>query len=392
MNREDLIYICTVIGNLSGIPVRLYSGRDLIFYHATVHLPVDPIILSQEQIFAIDSHIGYFVTPYFHYYGIVQSDEYKVVIGPTRQVDGTDQELRAIAFQADVPQDEVNHFILGMKNIVRMPLNSIIQMQCTINFVLNNERLTLGDVEIHNDLQDVMHKYPVAPAPNESQTQVYTGYAMEQQLMGIVRKGDTAALLEWCKSAPAIRPGILSVDQLRQLKNVFIVSTTLASRAAIQGGLDTEDAFALSDAYIQQSELLKDPGQINNLQFAMIRDYTQRVERVRVGKHPSQLTVQVANYVQKHLSDTITVADVAGELYLSRSHLSTRFKEETGMTLIEFIQKEKTEEAKRLLRYSDKSLTAISNYLGFSSQSHFSRVFKKYANCTPGDYRTKYIK
>ena len=175
-----------------------------------------------------------------------------------------------------------------------------------------------------------------------------------------------------------------------QIKNVFIVSATLASRAAVQGGLDTEDAFALSDAYIQQSELLKDPGQINNLQYAMIRDYTQRVAHVRIGKHPSQLTVQVANYVQKHLSDTITVADIADALYLSRSHLSARFKEETGMTLVEFIQKEKTEEAKHLLRYTNKSLTAISNYLGFSSQSHFSRVFKKYANCTPGDYRVKY--
>ena len=47
-------------------------------------------------------------------------------------------------------------------------------------------------------------------------------------------------------------------------------------------------------------------------------------------------------------------------------------------------------QAKRLLRYSDKSLTAISNYLGFSSQSHFSKVFKKYTQRTPGEYREKY--
>lgn len=390
MKKEDLIYICTVIGNLAGIPIRLYAGQELIFYHSTVELPVDPIVLCQEQIFAIESHIGYFVTPFFHYYGIVQSGEYKVVIGPTRQVDGTDQELRTIAFQADVPKDEVDHFILGMKNIVRMPLSSMIQMQCTINFVLNGERLTLADVEIYSDLQDIMHKYHVIQDSSESQAQVYTGYAMEQQLMDIIRKGDTAALKAWCDYAPAIRPGVLSADQLRQLKNVFIVSTTLASRAAIRGGLDTEEAFAFSDAYIQQCELLKDPGQITNLQFHMIRDYTERVERVRIGRHPSQLATQAANYVHKHLSDSITVADIAGALYLSRSQLSARFKKETGMTLVDFIQKEKTEEAKRLLRYSDKSLTAISSYLGFSSQSHFSRVFKKYTNRTPGEYREKY--
>lgn len=51
---------------------------------------------------------------------------------------------------------------------------------------------------------------------------------------------------------------------------------------------------------------------------------------------------------------------------------------------------EKTEEAKRLLRYSDKSLTAIGAYLGFSSPGHFSRVFKKYAGVSPREYRERY--
>lgn len=46
----------------------------------------------------------------------------------------------------------------------------------------------------------------------------------------------------------------------------------------------------------------------------------------------------------------------------------------------------KTEEAKRLLRYSDKP----SSYLGFSSPSHFSRVFKARVCITPGEYREKH--
>ena len=82
--------------------------------------------------------------------------------------------------------------------------------------------------------------------------------------------------------------------------------------------------------------------------------------------------------------------DIAKELYLSRPYLSRKFIEETGISLTDYILNEKTEEAKRLLRYSDKSLTAISGYLGFSSQSHFSRVFKKYSGSTPGEYREKF--
>jgi AraC-like DNA-binding protein len=51
----------------------------------------------------------------------------------------------------------------------------------------------------------------------------------------------------------------------------------------------------------------------------------------------------------------------------------------------------KTDEAKRLLHYTDKSVATIGLYLGFSSQSHFFRVFKKYCGMSPKEYRKKNI-
>lgn len=154
--------------------------------------------------------------------------------------------------------------------------------------------------------------------------------------------------------------------------------------------MDVDDAFSHSDSYIQQCELLSSPEEIMNLQYRMILDYTARMERLHLGKHPTKLTVDVANYIQHHMSELITAEKIAEELFLSRPYLSRKFKEETGESLTDFILKEKTEEAKRLLRYSDKSLTAIGSYLGFSSASHFSRVFKTYVGSTPSEYREKH--
>jgi two-component system response regulator YesN len=92
------------------------------------------------------------------------------------------------------------------------------------------------------------------------------------------------------------------------------------------------------------------------------------------------------NYMKSELSLT-TVASAVG---ISPTYLSALFKKETGGTLTDFILGEKTEEAKRLLRYSDRTLSAVSEYLGFSSPGHFSRVFRKYAGTTPNEYRERY--
>ena len=65
-------------------------------------------------------------------------------------------------------------------------------------------------------------------------------------------------------------------------------------------------------------------------------------------------------------------------------------KSEAGMTLSDFIIFEKAEEAKRMLRYTEKPISDISSDLGFSSQSHLIRVFRKLEGITPKEYRNKF--
>ena len=399
MENIDLQYLCTTIGNLAGIPIRIFENGMQTFYHSVVYLPKDPMALCRDEIFAITDHVGYCVTPQFHYYGVVNSGLTKIVVGPTRQIIETEQELRELAFHLDLSGEDADAMISGVRSIVRMPMESVLQMLCTMNYVLNGEKLELKDISIRENeqaelvlRQERRHVQENLSDPLRSlqPPTEHNTYDIEQFLLRIVRKGDTAALREWFAAAPAIRGGVVAREPLRQRKNLFIVTATLASRAAIQGGMQVGDAFTLSDFYIQQCELLMSPEGITNLQYRMLLDYTERVERLLHGKTPSKLTVDVANYVQHHLSDAIKTEDLAKALYMSRPYLSKKFKEDTGENITDFILKEKTEEAKRLLRYSDKSLTAIGSYLGFSSASHFSRVFRTYVGSTPREYREKH--
>ena len=146
----DLQYLCTAIGNLSGIPIRLYRGRELLLYYSVSPLPKDPICVYFDQIMAIKDRVGYFMTQHFNYYGVVTSGAMRVVLGPSRQTTANEQELRELAFRADVPKEQINEFVLGMKNIVSMPLGSIIQILLTLNHVLNGEKLSLADITVYD--------------------------------------------------------------------------------------------------------------------------------------------------------------------------------------------------------------------------------------------------
>lgn len=399
MENIDLNYICTTIGNLAGMPIRIFQNSAQIFYRSVVYLPKDPITAFRDEILAVDSHVSYFVTPYFHYYGILNSGEYKIIIGPTFQIKQSDQTLRELAFLCDVTKDETKEFLDGMHSILPMPLDSILQILCVVNYIVNNEKLTINDIAIHEKEQEKLtmtaeSERAIFQFDRDINTaelpELHNTLALEQTILNFIRQGDTLRLREWIKDIPAVHGGTLAFDQIRQLKNTFIITAALASRAAIRGGMDIDDAFTLSDAYIQKCELMNTMEQITNLQYHMIFEYTQRVEKLRLVKVPSKFIADITNYVHHHLSEPISTEEMAKALFMNRSWMAVKFKQETNMTLTDFILKEKTEEAKRLLRYTDKPITSISAYLGFSSQSHFSRTFKKYTGSLPNEYRKRH--
>jgi hypothetical protein len=58
MRDFDLEYICATMGDLSGVPVRIFEGEELVFYHALVTLPRDPMLLYLEGIWAVKAPVG----------------------------------------------------------------------------------------------------------------------------------------------------------------------------------------------------------------------------------------------------------------------------------------------------------------------------------------------
>jgi len=391
--KLDFGYICETMGNLSGIPVRIYQNNQEVYSFSMVKLPKDPMVIYKDEILAIEDKVSYFATNSLNYYGVFNSGDIKIVIGPTRLVPNSEQELHNMAFLADVAPEDISDFITGMKSIVGLPLERLVQMMCLMNYLITGEKLDMCEIIIYDSHQENIQRNMVVQQSEQIAEDVSfyhkvdNTFKTESTLLDIIAKGDLSAMEEWLNSPTTVQSGIVASTPIRQLKNTIISTVTLASSSAISGGMDAGDAIKLANDYIYRAEMLDNTENILNLQYHAVKTFTQRVNALKFGQNQSKLISDVANYIQHNLSKAITAQDIADALFISRPYLSKKFKEESGISITDFIRNQKIEEAKRLLKYTDKSLLAISVYLGFSSQSHFTHTFKKVTGKIPKEYR-----
>ena len=105
----------------------------------------------------------------------------------------------------------------------------------------------------------------------------------------------------------------------------------------------------------------------------------------------SPIIIAAKAYIEKHIAEEISVADIAHELKISVYYLAHLFKSATGITITEFRNEYRLTKAKRLLVNTDKSIADIALEVGFSNPSYFAEVFTKNESVSPSEYR-KYHK
>ncbi|MCM1135758.1 MAG: AraC family transcriptional regulator [Clostridium sp.] len=207
----------------------------------------------------------------------------------------------------------------------------------------------------------------------------------------LLQAGDMRAIEESKHMFYSENVGHLSDDPVRNIKYLFVSATTLACRAAIGGGMVTERAYNISDLYIQKMDALRTVEEVLALHIDMITFYTKEMAELDKKRVYSKPVILCMDYIYNHLHEPISIQDMAEQVNLSASYLSTLFKKEAGCSVLEYILSKRMEAARNMLKYSDYSYADIGAILAFSSQSHFIRVFKKETGYTPKEYRDKFF-
>ena len=221
----------------------------------------------------------------------------------------------------------------------------------------------------------------------------FSHHAYDQELLQYeyVRGGDMRAVEEGARMFNSNSVGHLSDDPVRDKRYLFVAAVTMTTRFAIEGGLDQETAYNLSDLFIQRMDLLNTVEEISALHRVMLEEFTLRMATKRSHRYPKAVLLAL-DYIYLHLHETIEVSEIAAHVGLNRAYLSTLFKKEVKIPLSDYIRQKRVETAENMLKFSDFTLQEIGNYLAFHSQSHFVSVFKAHIGVTPGAYRQTHFR
>jgi AraC-like DNA-binding protein len=221
---------------------------------------------------------------------------------------------------------------------------------------------------------------------------VHNPYDREVREMKGIRDGDVDSLIQSIDEVFQGEYGVLSTNTLQAAKNLGIVGLAISARAAIVGGIPSEEAFSLNDSLILGVDKATSIGEIENIvRYGKIR-YAKMVNALSEKKQENVIVEQCKNLIFQRLHSKIVVGELAEELHVSMVYLSALFRKTEQITISEYILREKIKLARNLLIYSEYTIEKISLYLGFSSQSHFGKVFKKYTGMTPNRFRQKNAK
>ncbi len=385
----DYAYFCKNLGNLMGLPVRAYRQDRLVHSVSSIDLQPDIIRLVEDQAAACQDTAAFFEAHYLFFAQIKDLDSgMRIAIGPAFSIRPNQDKIMTLLRSLDLSREHLPTLRLYLDSIPTYPIESFLQIICFVNYFINREKVQAADL-IARNMPEGIEDDPAEVLSQEidEDNSIHNTYAVEKEIQADITAGRPDLLNILFGEPPAGRVGKIAHDELRQKKNTFICAATLASRAAIVGGLPQESAFKLSDRYIQQVETLYDYNAITRLNIEMLLAFARRVESLRVGESQSSYVTEAVRYISGHLDRRITLDEISARLGISRTYLCELFKSETGETLNHFITRQKITEAQRLLKVSEESIAQISARLGFSSQSYFQNVFRKVCGITPDRFR-----
>ena len=211
-------------------------------------------------------------------------------------------------------------------------------------------------------------------------------YELEKELLSKVKLGDS-------QGANAILNDLLGYvlfskgTSLDSVKPRALELCSLLSRTAIEGGAPAESMLALNGQFLKNLQQVSSLEGMCHILQEVVEAFSESMFSHNLPPKNNDIVKKAMLYISEKFNTPLTLEDVSAYVHLHPSYFSTVFKNSTGLSFKEYLNKVRIEESKILLLNTDFSIIDIAIAVGFEDQSYFSKVFKKYTGTTPKQFR-----
>ena len=209
----------------------------------------------------------------------------------------------------------------------------------------------------------------------------------ERELMGKVKIGDRTGAKEILNS---ILGTILfkTIGDLGILKARLLELLSILSRSAVEGGVNIDIMLEKNLTYVNKVMQIHNQEDLCAWISTALNEFIELVYSSQDARKVSQIRPAI-NYIDANYNKPIILADVAKASHLSISRLAHIFKEQMGITIIDYLTSVRIERAKQLLLATEQNCTEICFEVGYNNQSYFTRTFKGLVGTTPRQFRAR---
>ncbi len=232
-------------------------------------------------------------------------------------------------------------------------------------------------------------EYYVDLKTHEEVESIEARYKLEKQMLDEIQVGNKTNALKVLKKLTALNNAFEVDDE--HIKGYLMTLNVLFRQAVHNARVHAVHIDSLSVDFKNRINSCHDQKEFKKIPADMIAAYCQTVVDHSMGNY-SPLIENVVNYIEFNFTENLTLKKIAGEFFVNASYLSARFKKEVAMTITDYVNLKKIDRASYLLNNTKMQIQQISGSVGIMDENYFSRLFKKYKNVTPNEYRKSRIK
>lgn len=284
----------------------------------------------------------------------------------------TEQLVQALRSMFDLP------FYAGLSRAVSFPQEAASAVESARRGCLHRNLLAEGHTVVWLDSSTAASSQDTAALPD------LTALAepIRLALLGRDEPSLRAALEPWFQAAD--RLAAISPTQVeRWQKQLDIAALRWQQRENEEQGNSLVQPFTLPFVYEDSGALSLERTQRHWLERLL--EHAEAMARLQ--RQERSVIADMIDFIERHLQEDLSLQQLAARFFLSREYVSRRFRQETGVTLSEYVERHRMEHATKLLANRSYKVADIAELVGYTDEKYFSKVFKKHTGLSPQQYR-----